>query len=54
MPHPHNKTDPPQTAFLVFLTGKLIYTGAANKEELKKTLKHFYKQLSDKNTIENL
>jgi transcription initiation factor TFIID TATA-box-binding protein len=53
-PTPHNKTDPPQTAFLVFLTGKLICTGAANKEELKKTLKHFYKQLSDKNTIENL
>ena len=51
---PLNKTDQPSAAFLVFLTGKLICTGAANKEELKKTLKNFYKQLSDKNTIENL
>jgi TATA-box binding protein (TBP) (component of TFIID and TFIIIB) len=51
---PLNKTDQPSVAFLVFLTGKLICTGVANKEELKKTLKHFYKQLNSKSTIENL
>ncbi|MDR2707320.1 MAG: hypothetical protein LBB87_01030 [Nitrososphaerota archaeon] len=46
---PLNKTDPPQAAFLVFLTGKLICTGAANKEEIKKTLKKFYNQLNEQN-----
>ncbi|MCL2477824.1 hypothetical protein [Candidatus Bathycorpusculum sp.] len=44
---PNSKTDPPQTAFLIFLTGKLICTGATNKEELKKTLKDFYNQLKE-------
>jgi len=53
-PAHHSKTDQPQAAFLVFLTGKLICTGVANKEELKKTLKHFYKQLNSKSTIEDL
>ena len=46
------KTDDTQATFLVFLSGKLICSGIANEEELKNTVKKFYEQLKEKNTIE--
>lgn len=46
------KTQESNATFLVFLTGKLICSGVANEEELKKTVKEFYAQLREKNTIE--
>ncbi|MDR2719728.1 MAG: hypothetical protein LBC03_02855 [Nitrososphaerota archaeon] len=52
-PTPHNhKTDQPPANFIVFLTGKLICTGAANKEELQKALKKFYEQLKEQDVIQ--
>jgi transcription initiation factor TFIID TATA-box-binding protein len=52
-PTPHNhKTDQPQANFIVFLTGKLICTGATNKNELKESVKKFYEQLKEQNVIQ--
>ena len=40
-----------KTTFLVFLTGKMICSGVADEEDLKKTIKEFYDQLVEKNVI---
>jgi len=47
-----HKTDESSATFLVFLTGKLICSGVADKEALKKTVKDFYDQLVEKKVIE--
>ena len=41
-----------KATFLVFLTGKMICSGVADEEELKKTVKEFYNQLLEKKIIE--
>lgn len=40
--------------FLVFLTGKLICSGVADEEALKKTVRDFYDQLVEKNALEKI
>ena len=40
-----------KATFLVFLTGKMICSGVADEEDLKKTVKEFYDQLVEKNVI---
>lgn len=48
------KANESKATFLVFLTGKLVCSGIANEEELKKTVKEFYDQLVEKKVIEKI
>jgi transcription initiation factor TFIID TATA-box-binding protein len=41
-----------KATFLVFLTGKMICSGVADEEDLKKVVKEFYNQLLEKKIIE--
>jgi transcription initiation factor TFIID TATA-box-binding protein len=41
-----------KATFLVFLTGKMICSGIADEEDLKKAVKDFYNQLVEKKIIE--
>jgi transcription initiation factor TFIID TATA-box-binding protein len=49
-----SKMDESKTAFIVFLTGKMICSGVADEEDLKKTVKEFYDQLVEKKSRETL
>ena len=46
------KTTSPKDAFLVFLTGKMVCSGIADKETLKRTVKKFYEDLVETKVIE--
>ena len=41
-----------KATFLVFLTGKMICSGVADEEDLKKAVKEFYNQLLERKIIE--
>ena len=43
-----SKMDESKIAFLVFLTGKIVCSGVADEEGLKKAVKEFYDQLVEK------
>jgi len=46
------KTKEPKATFLVFLAGKMVCSGIADEETLKKTVKKFYQELLEKKVIE--
>jgi transcription initiation factor TFIID TATA-box-binding protein len=46
------KMNDSKATFLVFLTGKMICSGIADEEDLKKAVKEFYDQLIEKKIIE--
>jgi transcription initiation factor TFIID TATA-box-binding protein len=46
------KTVEPKATFLVFLAGKMVCSGIADEETLKKTVKKFYEDLVEKKVIE--
>ncbi|MDR2719448.1 MAG: TATA-box-binding protein [Nitrososphaerota archaeon] len=46
------KTEEPKATFLVFLAGKMVCSGIADEETLKKTVQKFYQDLVEKKVIE--